>query len=125
MQRVSYRITKKGLDYLAQLQRKVYAAYNENEITSLAEFDSEQDRQDWLNYNTEYDKMYNIKPSEHTHRVPIDDESIIVSFVANPLTTYCSDECIDGTIEVYRESPKQLFVTNNSEETPIVSGISK
>lgn len=100
MQRVSYRITQKGLDYLAQLQRKVYAAYNENEITSLAEFDSEQDRQDWLNYNTEYDKMYNIKPTECTHRVPIDDESIIASFVANPLTTYCSDECI-GSMHWY------------------------
>ena len=47
MQRVSYRITQKGLDYLAKIQRKVYASYNENTITSLAEFDSEQDRQNW------------------------------------------------------------------------------
>lgn len=96
MNRTIYSLTQKRLDHLAQHNHKVYAAYNENTITSLAEFDSEQDRQDWLNYNTEYDKMYNIKPTECTHRVPIDDESIIASFVANPLTTYCSDECIDG-----------------------------
>lgn len=76
--------------------KKFYAANNESIYTSLAEFDSEQDRQDWLNYNTEYDKMYNIKPTECTRRVPIDDETIIASFVANPLTTYCSDDCIDG-----------------------------
>lgn len=74
---------------------KFYAAYNENEITSLAEFDSEQDRQNWLDYNTEFDKMYDIKPTEYSHRVPIDDETIIACFVANPLITYCSDECID------------------------------
>lgn len=96
MQRVSYRITQKGLDYLANLRRKVYAAYNENDITSLAEFDSEQDRQNWLVYNTEYDKMYDVKPTEYSRRVPIDDETIIASFVANPLTTYCNDDCIDG-----------------------------
>ena len=96
MQRVSYRITQKGLDYLAKLQLKIYAAYNENTITSLAEFESEQDRQDWINYNTEYDKMYDNKPTDYSHRIPIDDDTIIASFVANPLITYCSDECIDG-----------------------------
>lgn len=76
--------------------KKFYAANNESIYTSLAEFDSEQDRQDWLSYNTEYDKMYGIKPSEYSRRIPIDDESIIASFVANPLTTYCSDECIES-----------------------------
>ena len=100
MQRVSYRIKQKGLDYLAKIQRKVYASYNENTITSLAEFDSEQDRQNWLDYNTEYDKMYDVKPTEYSRRVPIDDEAIIASFVANPLTTYCSDECI-GSMHWY------------------------
>ena len=76
--------------------KKFYAANNESIYTSLAEFDSEQNRQDWLNYNTEYDKMYGIKPSEYSRRIPIDDESIIASFVANPLTTYCIDECIES-----------------------------
>lgn len=76
--------------------KKFYAAENKCIDTALAEFDSEQDRQDWLNYNTEYDKMYGIKPSEYSRRIPIDDESIIASFVANPLTTYCNDECIEN-----------------------------
>lgn len=75
---------------------KYYAAYNENQITSLAEFNSEQERQDWLNYYTEYDKIYGVRPTECSCRIPIDDETMIDSFVANPLTTYCSDECIDG-----------------------------
>ena len=74
---------------------KYYAAYNENQITSLAEFNSEQERQAWLNYYTEYDKIYGVRPTECSRRVPIDDETIIASFVANPLTTYCSDDCID------------------------------
>lgn len=76
--------------------KKFYAANNESIYTALAEFDTAQDRQDWLDYNTEYDKMYDVKPTEYSRRVPIDDETIIASFVANPLTTYCSDECIDG-----------------------------
>lgn len=80
----------------AAKNKKYYAAENECIDTALAEFDSEQDRQDWLNYNTEYDKMYGIKPSEYSRRIPIDDESIIASFFANPLTTYCSDECIES-----------------------------
>lgn len=75
---------------------KLYAANNETNITALAEFESEQERQEWLNYNTKYDKTYGITPNEYSHRIPIDDEVIIASFVANPLTTYCSDECIDG-----------------------------
>ena len=95
MNRTIYSLTQKRLDHLAQHNHKVYAAYNENTITSLAEFDSEQDRQNWLDYNTEYDKMYDVKPTEYSRRVPIDDETIIASFVANPLTTYCSDDYID------------------------------
>lgn len=75
--------------------KKFYAANNESIYTALAEFESEQDRQNWLDYNTEYDKMYDVKPTEYSRRVPIDDESIIASFVANPLITYCSDDCID------------------------------
>jgi len=77
-------------------QMKFYAAENENQIIALAEFESEQERQEWLNYNTEYDKIYGVKPAECSRRVPIDDETIIASFVANPLTTYCNDDCIDG-----------------------------
>ncbi|MED9968740.1 MAG: hypothetical protein UFA98_01850 [Ruminococcus sp.] len=74
---------------------KFYAANNETNITALAEFESKQERQEWLNYNTKYDKIYGVKPAECSRRVPIDDEVIIASFVANPLITYCSDECID------------------------------
>lgn len=101
MNRTIYSLTQKGLDYLAQPQRKVYAAENKCIDTVLAEFDSEQDRQNWLNYNTEYDKMYGIKPSEYSRRIPVDDESIIASFFTNPLTIYYSeDECPEG-IKLY------------------------
>lgn len=75
--------------------KKFYAANNESIYTALAEFETEQDRQDWLDYNTEYDKMYNVK-SANSQRVPIDDEAVIASLIANPLITYCNDECIDG-----------------------------
>ena len=60
---------------------KFYAVENENQITALAEFETEQARQEWLDCNTEYDKIYGNKGN----RKPIEDERIINAFVGNPL----------------------------------------
>ena len=63
---------------------KFYAANNETNITALAEFDTEQERQEWLNCNTEYDKIYGNKGI----RKPIDDQRIINRFTNNGSIDY-------------------------------------
>ena len=92
MNRTIYSLTQKGLDYLRN--RKYYAAITESIHTVLAEFDTEQDRQDWLNYNTEYDKMYGNAPSEQSRRIPMDDNRIINRFTDNPKAEHFADENI-------------------------------
>jgi len=68
---------------------KFYAANNENQITALAEFETEQARQEWLDCQTDYDKMYgNIKGN----RKPIEDERIINAFIGNPLISPFPDD---------------------------------
>ena len=69
---------------------KFYAANNENNITALAEFDTEQERQEWLDCQTDYDKLYGNKGI----RKPIDDQRIINRFTNNPHAEYFPDENI-------------------------------
>lgn len=92
MQRTIYSLTQKGLDYLRN--RKYYAAITESIYTVLAEFDTEQDRQQWLDYKTEYDQMYGNAPTDYSKRIPMDDPRIINKFTDNPKAEQFPDEYI-------------------------------
>lgn len=82
MQRTSYKITNKGINYI--INNKYFGAYNEDIITALAEFDTEEELMDWLNYNTESDLSFGNKPNDYSRRIVVIDPNVIFAFLTNP-----------------------------------------
>lgn len=82
MQRTSYKITNKGINYI--INNKYFGAYNEDIITALAEFDTEEELMDWLNYNTESDLSFGNKPNDYSRKIVVIDPNVIFAFLTNP-----------------------------------------
>ena len=79
---------------------KFYGVYDCPDPTVLIEFDTEKDRQKWVDYERDIDKQLTLKPEPYSKRVITEDKEMISRFIDNPEAEYIQDE-LDESAHLY------------------------